>query len=79
MNTHDLNIVITRLAMANGSGDKELEVFQNALAAALQELEGNITALAKVAHSVIDTLGSDIDDDPYKDSEDLNCLKEHCA
>lgn len=79
MSTNNLDIVITRLAMKNGSGDKELEVFQNALGIALQELKGNETALAKVAQSVINTLGSDVDDEPYKDSDDLNHLKKYCV
>lgn len=79
MSASNLDIVITRLAMENGSGDKELEVFQNALGAALQSLEGNKPALSKVAQSVLDSLGSDIHDDPYKDNEDLDSLKQYCT
>ncbi|KZX73937.1 hypothetical protein A3715_20165 [Oleiphilus sp. HI0009] len=77
MSNCDLDIVIARLAMANGSGDKELDVFQNALQAALNALEGNKAALSNVAKAVVVALGSDIDDEPYRDSEDLKSLKSH--
>jgi len=70
-----LDVVITRLAMACESGDKELEVFRDALETAIEHLKDDANAMAEVAKSVRDCLE---DSDLSESAQDLHDLNVYC-
>lgn len=77
---HSLERVITRLAAANSDGDKELEIYQEALSAALDALKDRPSAQASIARAIKAALGSDVDDIAYQDHEhEISALNAYCA
>jgi hypothetical protein len=72
-----LDTTISCLAMASANGDKELEIFRNALEAAMKLLDENNIPVATVAESVLDCIDETIEADYSAD--DLSSLKAYCT